>query len=350
MDNNIKIRILTFHSAYSYGAVLQCYALFTYLKTKYADVKVIDFRPPTFSLRPSLKNPKSVILSYKFNRFKNEIAFTKNVTAQTLRTTPPDADIYIIGSDQVWNPYITKEFQDIYFGDFIPSNKTKITYAASFGLDSFPSDVINNMRKYVHNFNAVSVRESSGIKLCKDYFDIEAECIIDPVFLLDSKDFIKSDNVRVKDELALFMLDNDSNECFDFAKDISQQLSLKPKIINKNKPVCRMKIIPMPSIHRFLKEIYRSKFIVTNSFHGLAFSIIFNKDFLFISTKKQKAPRAVSLLSKLGLLDRLFYDYNSAITSKIYKKSINYSDVNNRLNILKAKAYAFLDSSINLCH
>lgn len=116
MENNKdkKIRILTFHSAYSYGAVLQTYGLYTFLKKKFGDVRVVDFRCPHFSMTFNWKIIKSWLTYPKFAAFKRKIKFTGKVGAEELRNSGIDADILIVGSDQVWNQNITMDYADIY--------------------------------------------------------------------------------------------------------------------------------------------------------------------------------------------------------------------------------------------
>ena len=340
----MKIRILTFHSAYSYGAVLQTYALYTFLKSRYSDVAVIDFRPDSFSYRFDIKNPKSWFVSFNLAKFLRKIRFTKVYDAETLRTDPPDADVYIIGSDQVWNPAITIDAKDIYFGDFIPGSKVKIAYAASFGRTEFSEQEIADFKKYIHGFKAISCREESGRDLCKKVLDVDAQCVVDPTFLIDN--WVQLFKLRlVKNELCLFMLNNSTNDCFELAKSLSSELDLKPKILNKNKRLSGFKIIPIPSVRRFLVELYSSRFVVTNSFHGLAFSILFEKDFIYVCTD-DKGTRAFNLLQKLGLENRFFCSYNSVLKSQSWKQKIDYKEVNRKKNILRNEAIKFLESNI----
>jgi hypothetical protein len=342
-----SIRILTFHSAYSYGAVLQTFALYSYLNRRYTDVKVIDFRPKYFSLGIVLSSPKTWLIYSKFSRFLRKIVMTKEYTAEELRQSPPDADVFIIGSDQVWNPDITKDVKDIYFGAFIPKNRTKITYAASFGRTEFSENEKKDFIKYVHDFNAISCREESGVAICRDVLGVSAECVIDPVFLID-KDYYRTlfNLNKIKDELCLFVLNNSSTDCFDCAKSIANSMNLSPKVLNKNKRVDGLKIVPFPSIKRFVSEIYSSKFVITNSFHGLAFSIIMEKDFAFVCTDPSKGTRAINLLEKLGLMNRFFNSYEELQNSTIGKEHVNYNDVNAKKEILRQNAFVFLESNI----
>lgn len=339
-----SIRILTFHSAFSYGAVLQSFALWKYLDNIYSDVKIVNFRPPNFSLNFSWKNPRIWLKCFQF-RFRNKIKKTDLYCATSLRNNCPKCDTFIIGSDQVWNPRITNEFQDIYFGDFIPENINKISYASSFGINDFLKGELENIKKYIHGFRAISVREKQGINVIRNILHQEAECVLDPTFLIDDySQYVKFG--KENKELCLFILDNKSQKPFELAKTIAGKLNLKPKILNKNKPLTGFKTIPMPTIVRFLKEIHNSKFIITNSFHGLVFSIIFNKNFIFVATDNSKISRPLNLLNTLGIEDRLFYSYEDAMDSDLVYCKINYSSINMRLAALKDKSIQFLLKNI----
>lgn len=345
MENSqIKILILTFHSAFNYGAMLQCYALYTYLKKQFSNIEVIDFRPEEFSVKFNILRPTTWIKKYISNTFLSKIQFTKRYDAKQIRENPPIADVYIIGSDQVWNPEITKNNQDIYFGDFIEIGRKKIAYAASFGQTRFSTKEIYDMKNLIHDYSAISVREESGVELCKE-IGYHAQCVLDPVFLLNATDYINK-KLKIKNDLGLFMLNNNTDDCFIFAKKVADDLGLKPKIINKGRVVRGFKIIPFPTVNRFLTEMASSKFIVTNSFHGLAFSIIFRKSFIFISTDHKKNTRAISLLNKLGLEHRMYNDYLQAQKDKIWKNPIDYSSIDNKITQLKQESAAFLNTNI----
>lgn len=339
------IRILTFHSAYSYGAVLQTYALYKFLSDRYTDVKVIDFRPSYFTLRWVWNRPKTWLLCFQFRFRKTKIKYTNNFSADDLRKSAPIADVYVIGSDQVWNPEITKSVQDIYFGDFIPRTIKKISYAASFGQSSFLDSEIQKMRSLIHDFAAISVREESAVSLCHQVLGLDATCVLDPTFLIDDYTHLFHAK-KIKNELGVFVLDNNSDEVFNVALMIAQKMLLHPKILNKNRPLKGFKIIPYPSISCFLKEIYNSRFIITNSFHGLVFSIIFNKQFAFVSTNHKNETRAQSILEKLELKDRLFYSYEALAQSNIWDNTIDYSAVNSQLAKLRMQSIFFLEEHL----
>lgn len=339
-----KIRILTFHSAYSYGAVLQTYGLFTFLKKHFKDVKVVDFRCPHFSLTFDWKKIKSWLIYPKFTEFKRKIKFTKQVYAEELRVRGIDADILVVGSDQVWNQNITKDYSDIYLGNLGKSTRRIISYAASIGKSELNENEKKLMGEMLPKFSEVSVREKEAVDLCEGVGVKEVKHVIDPTFLVD--DYSKLiGNVKEKDELGLFVLDNSGTECFDAAKYISDKLGLKPKVINKAKSQKGFKIVPFPGIRRFLREIAKSKFMITNSYHGLAFSIIFSKQFAYVTTNPKLQSRAKSLLEICGLESRMFFSYDDLKISEIWNKSIDYDKVDSRLAPFIKKSKEFLISA-----
>jgi len=344
MKTNKTIRILTFHSAYSFGAVLQSFALWKFLDERFTDVKIINFRPELFSVRVEWKNPISWLKYYSF-RFAKEIGLTREYTANELRKNPPQADTYVIGSDQVWNPRITQCYQDIYAGHFVPVGSKKISYASSFGQERFSPEEMGKMSEYFHDFSSISVREKSGIDLISCLTDTKAVHVLDPTFLIE--DYSKYFNLgKAKNELCLFVLDNSGSDCFEYAKKIADVLKLSPKVLNKRKPIAHFRNIAFPTIPQFLKEIYQSQFVITNSFHGLAFSIIFKKNFLFVGTNKSNITRPLSLLESLNIEDRLFYSYKEAFESNLYLEDIDYNKVELKLNSLRSFSTDYLINSI----
>ncbi len=339
-----KIRILTFHSAYSYGAVLQTYGLFTFLKKHFKDVRVVDFRCPHFSITFNWKNIKSWLTYPKFSAFKRKIKFTRQIDAEELRSRGIEADILVIGSDQVWNQNITKDYSDIYLGNLGKLTENKISYAASIGKSELNDNEKNLMGEMLPKFSKVSVREKEAVDLCEGIGVKDVEHVIDPTFLIDDYNKLIG-RVEEKDELGLFVLDNSSNECFEAALQISSKLGLKPKVINKAKKQEGFKVIPFPGIKKFLREIAKSKFMITNSYHGLAFSIIFRKQFAYVTTNPKLQSRAKSLLELCGLESRMFFSYDELKNSEIWDRKIDYNKVGNKLAPFIKKSKEFLISA-----
>ena len=189
----MKIIILTFSKVNNYGANLQCYALAKVLQNLGHDVEILDYQLK----RSFVKNPIYNIFSYfqskKFERFreKNLPPFTRHfIDYDDLKKNYPQADCYIVGSDQVWNPNITKNANVMaYFFEFLPKKIKKISYAASFGIEE--KDAFNNYSNIgdlLRSFDSIGVREHTGVNLCKVLSGCDASLNVDPTILYGSFD------------------------------------------------------------------------------------------------------------------------------------------------------------------
>ena len=203
------IAILTFHSAKSYGAVLQTFALNTYLRSQGYNVRIINLRPPAITSFYACR-PKSWLEAFIFGIFERKYfncfpgVYRK---VDELKISPPIADYYIVGSDQVWNPEITKEYQLHYFFDFVPEGNRLISYAASFGKETIKIDNKNKIiiKELLNKFHAISMRESSGVKICKELYEVDAEETVDPTFLISDYSEITG-SVQEKNQIVCFKL------------------------------------------------------------------------------------------------------------------------------------------------
>ena len=184
----MKISILTFSKESNFGANLQCYALCKVLQGMGHQVDIIDIQLPKikFSWYTTLLQIPQDILFFLFRK-KHLNYFTKKYkTADQLQKGQHKSDLYIVGSDQVWNPDITKRLAPlVYFFSFLPDDVRRISYAASFGKESWQSPTLTDkVKMLLHKFNAVGVREQTGVSICKDTFGIDARLVADPTLLL----------------------------------------------------------------------------------------------------------------------------------------------------------------------
>ncbi|MCK5615431.1 polysaccharide pyruvyl transferase family protein, partial [Candidatus Pacearchaeota archaeon] len=213
----MRIGIITFHRAINYGAVLQMYALYTYLKQQGHDPFVIDFKqtyPDGYLGRriiSLIKHPFDIFsavksrvlvkkgdsyLSQGFESFlKRFITFSgTSQTLEELQNNPPEADIYICGSDQIWNPDEIG-FNPAYFLDFGPSDLNRISYGPSFGRNEIPNTYIDDLKINLEKLDAISVREASGVEIVEQLTGREATQVLDPTLLLDDYSEVLDDSV-----------------------------------------------------------------------------------------------------------------------------------------------------------
>lgn len=304
----MKIGILTLPFNNNYGGLLQCFALQHFLKEEGHEVYIIKHhirKPKTFK---SKVNDVVKIIIGKKRKYKRQIAFMLQFEKLHFKETYPiycteeyknlkryNFDTLIVGSDQVWRFQYTKESFSEYFFDFAKEWKIKrLAFAASFGIDTW--DLNASDTKKLQNlcklFNKISVRELTGVKLCKENLHCDSIHLLDPTFLLSADEYrLLYDNKTLKDDntLAVYLLDTTPSK-IDAVKKIAQQMQLNPIYIGKN---------PQNNIFNrvedWLKGIDNSNLVITDSFHGVVFSIIFNKPFVLIMNEARGANRFISL-------------------------------------------------------
>lgn len=357
----MKIGIVTFHSSSNYGAHLQCYALQTVLLHLGYDVTIINREWGDYS--SSIKTPFSVynIVHYmRRNKFKDfrEKYFNLSPLIKSdsdLKLITKDFDAIIVGSDQVWNSDCISTMGLYYYLDWVPDNIQKISYAVSFGKDTFNAepDQVKTIMNLLSTYRFLSVREKSGIDICQNIFHVKAQWHVDPTLLLSCSDYTKlipSRKKRKDSYLCQFFLDVDQDK-IKLANRLKDILNLD--LVNNNPRIHRFRkwINPckydLPSIPRWLDNIRNSSFVITDSYHGMIFSIIFNKDFICINNTKRGSARFISLLSLLGIENR-FIDSDKMDKFNIESlKPIDYVKINDVIKQEQNKSFLYLKSIKN---
>lgn len=356
----MKIGILTFHySKNNYGAVLQAYASFTILRK-------LGHEPIMLNLKP--QNKKSIISNlklwlisrlngnYKFENFRGEhLKVTKPLyTYKDCSEQNKYFDYFYAGSDQIWRPIMARERIYRYFLDFVEDNKVRISYAASFGTEFWEGkpDMIPLISNMLQKFDAISVREDTGVDICKNIFNVNATHVLDPTFLLEAEDYntiIKqnhpSTSIKQKDYVAFYLLDNVTGQGA-ISKTIQKIYGLETKnIYGKNIRILKQQLFRFNTVSSWLKNIRQAKYIITDSYHCIIFSIIFKKQFLCLINEKKGASRIISLLNSLGL-EKQISSIDDIDTTKI-NAPIDYSMVSKKLNQQKIKSMNYLKTALN---
>lgn len=311
----MKIATITCHRAYNYGAVLQAYALQTFLNSKGHEVRVIDYKPAY--LRKSSNRLKQVfktilqlhdrIKSKKvFEDFlNNNISMTDKtyVTYEELETTLEKYDMYIAGSDQVWNMDMRNGKDDSYFLRFASNGAKKISYAASIAMNSLSEQQQKRFQLMLADYEAVSVRESSAEKLLKD-IGINCRRVCDPVFLLDKEKWLSLiEPKKHKKKYILVYSFYKQKEIYAHAQKLAKKMdcevySVGTKFSDKFENVDKYfwNIAPFD----FLELINNAEAVVTNSFHGMSLSMIFNKPLHVFETVTSRNSRLIDMLEYVG--------------------------------------------------
>lgn len=249
-------------------------------------------------------------------------------------------DALIVGSDQVWRPIYNQNVL-CSFLDFAKGLSLKrLAYAASFGVDywEFNQQQTEQAKELICDFDAVSVRECSGINLCREYLHCDAVHVLDPTMLLDKEDYIRL--VEVENEpksegnLFTYILD-ESDEKKHIIEKVASELGLCPFA---SMPKYRYDVFP--SVTKWLRSFMDAEFVVCDSFHGAVFSIIFNKPFIVIGNNDRGMSRFISLLNTFNLRSRLINDDKNV--EILINTMIDWDNVNNILQKLKPQSIEFL--------
>ena len=259
-------------------------------------------------------------------------------------------DAVIVGSDQVWRPKYSQPIEEAFLSFLGDADIKRIAYAASFGVDycEYTDEQRKRCSSLLKKFNAVSVRESSGVQLCQEYFDTKAIQVLDPTLLLSADDYralIKKGKTQPsKGNLLVYMLDR-TKEKEAFVERIAQEKGLTPFWMSSDVDDDTLPLeqrIKMP-VEQWLRSFDDAEFVLTDSFHGCVFSIIFRKQFLAMGNKERGLSRFQSLLALFSLQDRLILspdEYKSNLSS------IDYDQVQARLKFLQTQSFSFLKTNL----
>ena len=385
-----KIGIITTFKANNYGAELQAFALQNKLKRLGYDSYLIDYlfyknrqhkpckesRPlRKFTLSKSLKNkflyrivlPLIDLYGDYFNndlriRKKNFLSFhekNSNLTQtfysyKELYNTNFDFDVYCVGSDQVWNPNTATSIEP-YFLTFAPHKAKKISYASSFGVSKIQEpELRNRYKQLLNNIKILSSREMQRVQLIKEITGRDAINVLDPTLLLNKKEweeFAICDNAYKNGKYIVLYNIHESDAILSLAYKIHKEtgypilkICKRAILLPKYKNVINIKTAGPAE---FIGLIKNAGFVITNSFHGTVFSILFEKKFFSIMPEKaNNNSRVEDFLRLLKLEDRLFYDSSIPINSIEYNTPINYESVKQSINYYKDKSIEYLITAI----
>lgn len=343
-----KAGILTFHNAENYGAALQTYALMKTLESFNLETRIVDYRNRGVFFRNLLKN--LFYLGTFQNPIQNHQAFLHfqedylHLTEKAYHQGTDFArdadqfDLLFFGSDQIWNPDLAHGFDPLYFGAF-KTRARKIAYAASLGKDEISPEEQARLNILVNNLDAVGVREETMLPLINQ----EATCVVDPCTLLPASDWREISDRTIKKSGFIFIY-----QLFRNPQIIETALALQEKL---NQEVLVLTPYPLPYRHQGLKKLGRitpNQFlayfdragaVLSDSFHGTLFSILFKKPF-YCLLPAAKTSRITTLLQKLDLSERI-------VTPQIFPDHrIEYSRVSPLLTNEIEKSLNFIRTNI----
>jgi len=361
----MKVGVITFHSANNYGATLQTWALQKVLKELGADAGVINYHPDIIDalydpmqlskglkrfakmLKLALRNRDSLARYNKFQKFLrnnfNLIGDFKNY--EELEKAGLNLDAYIVGSDQVWNPTHIGGYDPAYYLEFARAGSKKISYAASVGTDYINPKYQDKMKKALHSFTAISVRERSIQEQVSALSGKPVELVLDPTLLLSREDYdeikVKS---RIKEPYILLYMIEKNPQVISLANKLSVSLGMP---VIQRRPIKGL-VNELPPFYtadagEFLGLIEGASYVISNSFHGTVFSIIYGKPFVSM-LHSDTGSRVVDLLTELGLESHILYDLADFEGYSMFK--MDNDVVSKKLEKLKQASLDFLKKSL----
>lgn len=350
-----KIGIITFHWATNFGAVLQAYALQRYLQSLGQEVLIINYKPVNYeySVVKSILNrtPFSSFISWKKEKglisFRNRLFnCSKNYASlNELKKNPPICDIYITGSDQVWNPYFLLggegKITTTYFLTFVPEGSRKCAYAVSFGTNEYSNDIKNILSPIINSFNVISVRERTGLDIVSSLkYEGKCELVPDPTLLLKNNDYT-----------FLFSHINRSHEDYIYVYILRNKQILKCIENELRRKQIEYKISPSSDgrLDEWLYSIMKARFVITNSYHGMLFCLQFHVPFFVLTEEGDLEGMNDRFYTVLRMLDleKLIYNSVSIIDlNRIVSTQIDWGDVDRKLDNYRKKGYDFIQNLI----
>lgn len=353
----MKIHIITLHSIYNPGSALQAFGLQRFLESSGYDTEIIDYRPSYSTVgRNKLKGYLRKIIFYKneakikskYEGFINDemkLSSRAFKSLEQLEKSYDCGDIFISGSDQLWNSdYDCGRDQAYYLG--FTGSKNKMSYATSVGKKQISDDEINKIVENIKSYSIVSVREKSTAETLKKKLGKEVFWVCDPVFLLNRKEYQRMTRDIDKENYALVYLSPESTMLDSVIKDIKEKTGYKVILIGGNRTRCECdEHIKDLGPYDFLSMIKNSKLVISSSFHATAFSHIFHKKFGVI-LPKANGERIESLLNLTGLSSHIIKTFDDI--SSIYD-DIDYSVVDMLLgNFIEESKRILLDGIAEL--
>lgn len=373
----MKVGILTFQNANNYGAALQAFALCSAVRKLGYSVELIDYKNPSVTeyenprlphLSETITNPVGSVFrlatAKAFSRRKkafdsfNEKYELIGPPIETQTDIENEYDVVIVGSDQVWNPVITGGDMTYFLSQVDSSHTRKVAYAASFGYESFPSDLAKQCGEALVDFDCIGVRETEGSILTKTLSGANSSVVLDPTLLFQKTDWeavIASGSIREnilelaeQDQGYLFVyIAAERSKTITFAKRVAKQKNLNIVLISgyRGLPFIHCgKDVSFASLEEFLFLIQHASLVVTSSFHGYALSLALEKDVYFslVNGGNTKNSRLLSLAKITKTEDR-------EIANQVPLYPIDYSAVSRRIETERQQSLSFLQRGLQKC-
>lgn len=378
-----KVGIITMHKVWNAGSALQAYALQYITETLGYEAKLIDYKYPNLEHAAFSNNIKEVrslnfkgalrvlfyIVKSYFVRNSHSRAYTifyeryfkctdlEYVSRKSLLEDPPQFDIYVTGSDQVWNPQYVG-FDTSYMLDFVPEHAKRLSYASSFSTNNIPSYMHDDYARCLIKYDSISVREQSGKKLVEGLIHKNATVCCDPTLLLDDKQWGNlacESNFKVSRKYILVYIMGYAYDpypmIYQHIDSVSKKLKLPVLFYNTIRgkykaPYGKIKVDGLGPLE-FLWLFQNAAFVVTDSFHGTAFSLNFKRPFISVIEKKDGSDsRVYNLLETTGTQHRAILCSKPTIHDEVYQELTTTNE--ERLNELRQYSKKYLQDALKM--
>ena len=354
INRHFEIGLVGWWYGHNYGSFLTYYALNRWLIENDYDVLMLSW--------PHKSKPFPPRSSHYVNKLADEYYdFSIDRTFAEYPNINRYCDIFMIGSDQMWNYWDQKGMGYYYFLDFVDDTHPRLSYSTSFGHKKYMAkpEEIEIQKKLLHKFNAISVRENDGVDICKNYFDINATRTIDPVFLADTKyyeELIAKNPTNVSNKYLFCYILTPTKEKGDTLKQIAEKLGLELVIaldgqtsVEENREKLGIENVQMNlNVSQWLSFIKNADYVITDSFHGVCFSIIYRKQFACMINAQRGTSRFDTLFDVLNLKEHAFNELTDLLNSDFNLK-IDYVPVFDIIQKEKEFSEKWLRTSLDNC-
>lgn len=354
------IKVITRHTPSNYGSLLQSIATIRAIESLGHRCEIIDYwkrnemglQGILTSLQGksswynnllkrmvyvALRYPGEIMATQRFNKMRARYLKLTRRCYSTEELGTLQADVFMTGSDQVWGPMLDGKFDENYFLTFVKEGIRKVSYAGSFGRTEFSDSIIAVYNQMLSDYDALTVRESSAVQLLKDWGIMCEGQVLDPTLLLNSKQWNEYIGEEVKGDYILIYEIHNNPRLDDYAKRFATHIGLPLVRVSPtlHQAIRGGKMVFCPEMGSFLSYIKNARYMLTDSFHGTAFAINFNTQFLEVLPNNKTGARNQSILQLTGLQDRIVTDFNDF---SLAGQKIDFGKVNETLEREREKS------------
>lgn len=342
----------------NYGSMATYYALHYVLKSMGLSILMIEN-----CLKPASENDRTKTHPRRIADDYYDVSLKYSV--DDLQRLNANCDTFIVGSDQLWNIYLSRPYRQTYFLGFVNEMNKKIAYGTSFGIDyrGTPEELMvssNNLKRFDH----VSVRDDLSEGICRDKFGVEATQVCDPTFLCPIEGYeelIEKAGIEKQENYILAYILDPNKETGEMLCKIAKEKKTKVYIILDEPPhlwegnlnrlelpeECEdVRVIREVNLYEWLWYYKNSDSVITDSFHGTIFSVIFERPFMTITNQRRGAERFISLLKPLGLTDRLFENSQKLYENADRLENLDYTESLEKLAVIRENSRKWLENAI----